>query len=200
MKSLGANYIGTYYAALFRFLINPRSPLFVGGKDQISWWNHGGNNERIRHTSAAAVYYKTARTQVIAFHFSADFAWRERKLYQNILGGGNGLRGFPYYEFSGNRIAVGNIEYRFFLPVEILTIRPGGAMFYDIGNAWQPNDRIRARDLKSDIGFGLRFGLLKSAAANVIRLDVARSLSNNAVFVSFGNGTTFNLEFPTDIQ
>lgn len=199
-QSFGANFIGSSYAALVRFLVNPTPTLYFGGIDRIDWWNHDGRNERIMHISEMAIYYKTASTQVLTFHALTDFAWRQRNLYQIILGGGNGLRGFPLYEFSGTRLAVGNIEYRFYLPVEILTVRLGGAVFFDAGNVWQEDQKIHPTDLNSDIGFGLRFGLSKSSIARVLRFDLARSLSNNQFFVSLGSGNSYSLEFPTDIQ
>jgi outer membrane protein assembly factor BamA len=199
-QSFGANFIGTSYAALGRFLVNPRPNLYFGGIDRIEWWNHNGRNERIKHISEMAVYYKTASAQVLTFHALADFAWRQRNLYQIILGGGNGLRGFPLYEFGGTRLAVGNIEYRFYLPIQILTVRLGGAVFFDAGNLWQEDQKIYPTHLKSDIGFGLRLGVSKSSIARVLRFDVARSLSNNKFFVSLGSGNSYSLEFPTDIQ
>ena len=199
-KSYGANYIGSGYAALARFLVNPVSNLYFGGIDRINWWYHNGIKDRIRHVSELALYYKTATSQVLTFHALTDFAWRQRNLYEIVLGGGNGLRGFPAYEFSGNRLAVGNVEYRFYMPVEIFTVRVGGAVFFDAGDVWQQQQKIHPRDLKTDVGFGLRFGLLKSSIARITRLDIARSLSNNGFFVSFGSGTTYTLEFPTDIQ
>jgi outer membrane translocation and assembly module TamA len=91
-------------------------------------------------------------------------------------------------------MALGNVEYRFYLPLEILTVRFGGAAFFDIGRAWEPDERIEMKDLKSDIGIGLRFGLTKSSTSRVLRLDVAKSLSSNDVFVSFATGMLFSLQ------
>jgi outer membrane protein assembly factor BamA len=194
-KSLGATFEGTYQAGLAQFLFNPLDGIFVGGYDKVSWWSRNGANERIRHISEMAIYYKPAMTHLLAFHALTDFAWRQLPVYQVFLGGGNGLRGHSFYEFAGSKLALGNIEYRFYLPVEILTVRLGLAAFFDIGNVWSPSDRIHLSQLKSDVGLGFRFGLTRSSTSRVINLDFARSLSDNNLFISFGATAPFSLDF-----
>ena len=100
-------------------------------------------------------YIKTGETNVLSARILTDFGWRQKTTYQVILGGANGLRGYPVYRFAGNRLAIGNLEYRFYLPLEILTVRIGGAAFFDIGTVWRRNEKIDPGDLRSDIGLGL---------------------------------------------
>ncbi len=104
------------------------------------------------------------------------------------------MRGYSAYEFSGNRMALGNIEYRFYFPLEILTVRLGAAAFFDIGNVWYRGEKIDLTDLKSDLGIGLRFGLTRSSTSRILRLDLAKSLSDNDLFVSFATGMLFSLK------
>jgi Tol biopolymer transport system component len=96
------------------------------------------------------------------------------------------LRGFDFYEFSGNRFALLNLEFRFPLirllatgwPVQIVLPNIRGAVFWDFGMAWddwdvQPftsvNSFPRFNDLKSGIGLGARMNL----GIFILRLDVA---------------------------
>jgi hypothetical protein len=195
LKALGANFIGNYNAVSAKFLTKPHGNLFVGGSDRVLWWNRDGRKERIEHRSEGAIYYKPATTQLIAVHALTDFAWRQRSTFQFFLGGGTGLRGHSYYELTGDKLALGNLEYRFYLPIEILTIRLGGTVFYDIGNVWKRGEPIKLSELKSDAGIGLRFGFTKSSTSRVISLDLGRSLSRQGVYVSFGTAYLFDIKF-----
>ncbi len=193
IPEFGADYTGSRPEFSAKFLVKALSRVFVGGKNSIYWWNHAGRNSEINSRTEAMVYLKTDETSVVTARILTDFAWRQKSTYQIILGGANGLRGYPVYRFSGNRLAVGNLEYRFYFPLEILTVRIGGAAFFDIGNVWHRSEKIDMQDLRSDIGLGLRFGLTKSSTSRVLRLDIAKSLANNDVFVSFGSTVLFSL-------
>ncbi|MEE9554411.1 MAG: BamA/TamA family outer membrane protein [candidate division Zixibacteria bacterium] len=193
VPEFGADYTGTRPEFSVKFLAKPYSRLFVGAKNKIFWWRHNGQDTEIRSRTEAMVYLKTGVTNVLTARWLTDFAWRQKSTYQLILGGANGLRGYPVYRFSGNRLAIGNLEYRFYLPLEILTVRIGGAAFFDIGNVWQRYEKIDLGDLRSNVGLGLRFGLTKSSTSRVLRFDVAKSLSTNDVYVSFGSTVLFSL-------
>ncbi len=189
-KSFGATYTGIHPVFNVQFLAKTSSRTFIGASDNISWWSHDNRIERIRHISEAGFYYKPLETHVLVLHALTDFAWRQKSTYQVYLGGGNGLRGQSFYELAGSRSAVGNIEYRFYTPIEILTVRLGAAVFFDIGDAWRSGQPISAKALKSDCGIGLRFGMTRSAHSRVINIDLARSLSKNEIFLSFSASTS----------
>lgn len=194
LSEFGSDFQGTRPEISLSILAKPADPVFIGARDIVWWWRHGGHNTEIRHRTEAMLYYKTGSTQVLALRGLADFAWRQKRNYQIVLGGGNGLRGYSAYEFSGNRLALGNIEYRIYFPLEILTVRFGAAAFFDIGRAWYEAEKIDLEDLRSDFGIGLRFGLTRSSTSRVLRLDVAKSLSDNDVFLSFATGMVFSLK------
>jgi hypothetical protein len=189
-KVFGATYEGYHPLFLAQFLAKPTQRIFVGGIENINWWSHNGRDERIRHISEAAIYYQPLETHVLAIHALTDFAWRQKSNYQVFLGGGNGLRGHSFYALAGTKSAVANIEYRFYSPIEILTVKLGAAAFFDIGNVWQNNQYVRLKDLKSDYGLGLRFGLTRSSTSRVIDFDVARSFSHHGIFITFGSSTS----------
>ncbi len=92
------------------------------------------------------------------------------------LGGPMSLRGYDYLEFAGTRTVLGSLEWRFpFIrgvwfggPIPLAFGNIGGAFFADFGGAWNEGDRFQAassdggyhlRDLRGDIGYGLRFNL-----------------------------------------
>jgi hypothetical protein len=189
----GADYTGNFHSVFLRFLARPAKNLFIGARDGISWWRNERRNERIRHKNEFALYYKPFEMHLLAIHGLTDFAWRQRSTYQVVLGGGSGLRGYSYYEFAGDKLAVGTIEYRFYSPITILTVRLGAAAFLDIGNVWRRNQRVDPGDFSSGAGVGLRFGLTKSSTSRVISLDFSRALSKDDYFIGFGTTTSFNL-------
>ncbi len=194
LSAFGADFQGTKPEISLSVLTRPADRIFLGARDIVWWWHHSGYNTEIRHRTEAMLYYKTGSSQVLALRGLTDFAWRQKRNYQLILGGRNGLRGYSAYEFSGNRMALGNIEYRFYFPLEILTVRLGGTAFFDVGHVWYRGEQIDPGDLRSDIGIGLRFGLTRSSTSRVLRLDLAKSLSDNDLFVSFATGMLFSLK------
>jgi len=194
IPEFGADFIGTKTTISSNFLARPFRRVFIKGADLVQWWRREGKSERIRHLSELMFFYKTAATQVFAVRAFANFAWREKPGYQAILGGANGLRGYSNHELDGDKLALGNMEYRFYTPLEILTVRIGGALFFDIGDVWRKGERIRFDNLKSDVGIGLRLGLTKSSTSRVLRFDIARSLTDGNYYISLGTGMVFSLE------
>ena len=103
------------------------------------------------------------------------------------------MRGYEIFRFSGQKLGLANLEYRFYFPLQLFTVRLGGAAFFDIGNVWDQYEKMEIRDLKSDIGIGLRFGLTKSSSARIVRLDISRALSENNIFITFSSDLVFSL-------
>ena len=82
------------------------------------------------------------------------------------------FRGWRYYDLTGTRAAVLNTEFRFPFIREISTVFPlpmairyiNGALFADIGNAWDPGDQVAEgvplpKKLYGGVGFGARADL-----------------------------------------
>lgn len=194
LPEIGADRQATRPEIYARILTRPLDRVFIGAGDFIRWWRFGGRNTEIRHRTEVMLYFKTGSNQVLAARGLTDFAWRQEPTYQVYLGGGNGLRGFSAYEFSGSKLALANLEYRFFTPFEILTVRFGGAAFFDMGSVWAAGQEIDLDDMKSNVGVGLRFGLTRSSTSRVLRLDFAKSLPDNSYYISFGTGMVFSLK------
>ncbi|MEO8466621.1 MAG: POTRA domain-containing protein [Gammaproteobacteria bacterium] len=98
---------------------------------------------------------------------------------QVLIGGDNGLRGYPLRYQAGERSAILNVEQRFFTnwyPWRLF--RVGYAVFVDAG-------RVSGRDPRAnpslgtlyDVGMGLRLSSPRSSGRNVVHIDLAFPLN-----------------------
>ncbi len=99
---------------------------------------------------------------------------------QLLLGGDNGLRGYPLRYQQGDRMALLTIEQRVYWDREYFhLIRLGAAGFFDVGRAWDPGGPNFNRDVNGwlrDVGVGLRVSSSRSARAAMVHFDVAYPL------------------------
>jgi hypothetical protein len=72
--------------------------------------------------------------------------------HTDFLGGNGRLRGYPSNFFVGKDVVASNLEYRS-RPIEILSLQLGGAVFYDVGDAFSGFDHLRP---KHGVGVGFR--------------------------------------------
>jgi hypothetical protein len=102
--------------------------------------------------------------------------------HQILLGGDNGLRGYPLRYQGGNRRILLTVEQRFFsdwYPFRLF--RVGAAAFVDVGRTWGDAPLGTAsQGILKDIGVGLRIGNSRSGLGNVIHVDVAFPLDGDA--------------------
>ncbi|MGO9934949.1 MAG: hypothetical protein ACLPV8_24490 [Steroidobacteraceae bacterium] len=99
---------------------------------------------------------------------------------QLLLGGDNGMRGYPLRFESGTSRALLTVEQRFFTDwYPFRLVRVGGALFTDVGRTWG-NGVIGNSDpgLLKDVGFGLRLGNTRSGLGNVLHIDLAFPLND----------------------
>ena len=99
---------------------------------------------------------------------------------QLLLGGDNGLRGYPLRYESGTSRALLTVEQRVFtdwFPFRLA--RVGAAVFADVGRTWG-SGVIGNSDpgLLKDVGFGLRLGNSRTGLGNVLHVDLAFPLNN----------------------
>ena len=99
---------------------------------------------------------------------------------QLLLGGDNGLRGYPLRYESGTSRVLLTVEQRVFtdwFPFRLA--RVGGAIFADVGRTWG-SGVIGNSDpgLLKDVGFGLRLGNSRTGLGNVLHIDLAFPLNN----------------------
>lgn len=94
---------------------------------------------------------------------------------QLLLGGDNGLRGYPLRYQAGTSSAVLTLEQRFYTdwqPLKLANV--GAAIFADTGRMWG-RDRFAAapEGWLTDVGVGLRLGSVRSGLGNILHIDIA---------------------------
>lgn len=92
-----------------------------------------------------------------------------------LLGGDNGLRGYPLRYQSGTRRALFTVEERFYTDLYVWQLfRVGGAAFIDVGRAWGGDNlnTINPGWLRN-AGAGLRIVSSRAAFSNVLHIDLA---------------------------
>jgi hypothetical protein len=106
---------------------------------------------------------------------------------QLLLGGDNGLRGYPLRYESGTSRALLTVEQRVFTDwYPFRLARVGAAVFADVGRTWG-SGVVGNSDpgLLRDVGFGLRLGNTRSGLGNVLHIDFAFPLNNIAGIQKF---------------
>ncbi|PVY76418.1 surface antigen-like protein [Tamilnaduibacter salinus] len=101
---------------------------------------------------------------------------------QLLIGGDNGLRGYPSDYQQGNRRALWTIERRYFPdwhPFKLF--RLGGVVFTDVGRAWFDDGRNNGPDdgILKDVGVGLRLASSRIEVQRMLHLDVAFPLDGD---------------------
>jgi hypothetical protein len=101
--------------------------------------------------------------------------------HELVLGGENGLRGYPRQYQGGDRRALFTLEGRYYTSLyPFRLVRVGGAIFYDMGRAWG-GGYAKAQDpgILRDVGVGLRLEITRSGLGNIIHLDMAFPLDGD---------------------
>jgi len=101
--------------------------------------------------------------------------WRLDLENQILLGGDNGLRGYPLRYQDGTARALWTLEQRYFTDwYPFRLFRVGAAVFFDSGRTWGSAPLAApSLGLLKDAGFGLRFGNARSGLGNVVHVDLA---------------------------
>jgi hypothetical protein len=129
----------------------------------------------------ARYFYRQSLRRVFFMNLSATAGANLDIDQQVLLGGDNGLRGYPLRYQAGEGRWLFTAEQRFFsdwYPFQMFNV--GGAVFYDVGATWGRDPLGTAsQGLLRDVGFGLRLGNSRSARGNVLHFDVAVPLDGD---------------------
>ena len=171
---------------------------FVIGQVSFQTRAGAGIENAIFSASANYVYkFDTQLLQTFVSHLRYDQGWKLDNDVQFFADGANGLRGYRLHAFEGNRRVILNLEHRVFSGKEILQlVAPGLVTFFDTGAAVPPGQSFRLRDLKSDVGVGLRLGIARAPSNNILRFDLAYAfnrdpLGKRGFLVSFSSAQAF---------
>lgn len=134
----------------------------------------------VQALSGSARYYMPhSPVALLYFAVSADEVRSPNPADQLLLGGDNGLRGYPLRYQSGAHRAVLTAEERVYTdwyPFRLFRI--GGAVFYDLGRAWGGPIENPNPGWLSDVGIGLRILSARAAFGNVVHIDLAFPIHN----------------------
>lgn len=101
---------------------------------------------------------------------------------QVLLGGDNGLRGYPLRYQAGTGRWLFTAEQRMFsnwFPFQLFNV--GGAVFFDMGSSIGRDPLgSEPQGVLKDVGVGLRLGNSRSALGNVLHIDVAFPLDGDS--------------------
>jgi outer membrane protein assembly factor BamA len=138
-----------------------------------------GRGERELLSAALRYYVPQGRRALFYATASGDTLRNPETADLLLLGGDNGLRGYPLRYQSGEHRALLTVEERVYTDwYPFRLFRVGGAVFYDIGRAWGgPFQNPVNPGWLSDAGFGLRILSDRAAFGNVLHVDLAFPLN-----------------------
>jgi outer membrane protein assembly factor BamA len=149
----------------------------------------GGGLSAGRLAAEARYYFRQSPRRLFFMTASTEIGTRLDLDQQVLLGGDNGLRGYPLRYQSGTGRWLFTAEQRFFtnwFPFQLFNV--GAAVFYDMGATWgQDPLGTPSQGLLKDVGVGLRLGNNRSALGNVLHIDLAVPLD--------GDSSIKNLQF-----
>ncbi len=131
--------------------------------------------------SSAQYFKRQSEKRLLYVSFNASYGRNLDGDQFLELGGDSGLRGYPLRYQLGDKRALLTIEQRYFTdwyPWRLF--RVGGAVFFDIGQAWGSSPLSVAKsELLRDIGFGLRIGNDRSGLGRTTHIDIAMPLDGD---------------------
>ena len=142
-----------------------------------------GRSDELRLSSDTRYYFPYLPNQVFYSALNLEISRNTSSESQLLLGGDNGLRGYPIRLQQGDRKVLLTLEQRFYTNWHLWQlIYVGGALFFDIGRAWSGDtpDTPTTGFLK-DAGLGLRLTSSRAGKGQVLHMDLAYPLDANGI-------------------
>lgn len=143
---------------------------------------YGGDGaENLLLGGAARYYHRTFGRHLFVAEVGADWVEELDPERQLLLGGDNGLRGYPLRYQEGDRRFLVTLEQRFYTSWHVLNlVHVGAAVFADVGRAWFSGaPDVPGSGLLRDVGLGLRLASSRSGRGTLVHLDVAFPLDGD---------------------
>jgi hypothetical protein len=173
-------------ALLFRSTV--QSGWEPGGPGRVLLFTAGGSTRREDDGLVNSVAYAGARyyrrnlqKHLFSVSLSALASDDLDADTQVLLGGDNGLRGYPLRYQAGTRRAILTVEERFYTELYPWRLfRVGYAAFMDVGRVDGQDPRASpSLGTLSDVGFGLRLSSPRSSGRSVVHIDLAFPLNGD---------------------
>jgi len=118
---------------------------------------------------------------------SSDHVWSPNQADELLLGGDNGLRGYPLRYQRGTHRTLFTAEQRYYTDWYPLRLfRVGAAVFTDVGRAWGSATPNPTNGWLSDVGFGLRILSARASFGNILHVDLAFPVHNTDPSIKSG--------------
>jgi hypothetical protein len=131
---------------------------------------------------SARYYFRQSPRRLFFTALQVDASSKLDADSQVLLGGDNGLRGYPLRFQAGEGRWLVTAEQRAFTdwyPFRLFNV--GGAVFFDAGRTWGDNPLgTPSQGVLKDIGIGLRLGNSRSALGNILHIDIAFPLDGGS--------------------
>lgn len=174
-KGLGSSREALLYSASVSRGFEPADDRTLLASANLSGEVASGRLQRQRLGASVQYFRPQGERRLFYASAEADVLSRAAPLDTLMLGGDNGLRGYPLRYQSGHRRALFTLEERVYTDVYLWRLfRLGGAAFADLGRAWSgPYANPVNPGWLANVGAGLRIVNTRSAFGNVIHVDLA---------------------------
>lgn len=154
--------------------------LFLVDADASTRREDGSQHNSIISMSAR-YYQRNLEKHLFSASLSATTSHRLDPEQQVLLGGDNGLRGYPLRYQSGKHRAALTLEQRFFTDwYPFRLFRVGYAVFFDAGRVWGRDPRgAHSLGTLYDAGIGLRLSSPRSSGRSIVHVDLAFPINGN---------------------
>ena len=162
------------------FRLGDRQSLFVGSS--LTGRLESGSPKDTLLSGNLRFYHPTGGHSTFFASLTGDAGQDLDADHELVLGGEEGLRGYPLRYQTGDSRAILTLEQRYYTKYSLWKIADvGGAVFFDIGRTWGSSafGPTEGQGWLKDIGFGLRLGNTRSALGNVLHLDIAFPLDGD---------------------
>ena len=178
---LGSTRDTLVYGASVSRGLEPRAGLTVVAAGHLSGQFELGEGQvrRQRLGFHAQAYLPQSPRWLFYAALSADAVTRPEPHDELLLGGENGLRGYPLRYQSGTQRVLLTLEERTYTNLHLWQLfRIGGAAFFDVGRAWG-GDNVNAANpgWLANAGVGLRIVSTRAAFNHVLHVDLAFPLN-----------------------
>jgi hypothetical protein len=174
-KVLGSTQAVSQYAASLSKGVRIAGDGALLASASISGEYAAGATDREQVSASARYYQRRGSRTVFYLALAADATSYSDATQYLSLGGDTGLRGYPTNYQLGARRVLFTAERRFYsdwYPFRLF--RVGGALFYDLGRAWDgPYQGPASEHWAADAGFGLRLLSARSATGTTLHIDLA---------------------------
>jgi outer membrane protein assembly factor BamA len=135
----------------------------------------GGRVSKQRFGVEGKYYVQQGKRWLFYAAASGDLLTHPDVLDTLLLGGDNGLRGYPLRYQAGNKRALFTLEERLYSNLFVWNLfRVGSAVFVDVGRAWDgPHVNAANPGWLADAGIGLRISSVRVSTKDVLHIDLA---------------------------